>query len=50
MKTFSGMTGLAITIGSVATLAILMFRSARIDWSTKFKKPVQGSPPILSAS
>lgn len=47
---FPGMTGLAITIGSVATLAILMFRSARIDWSTRFKKPAQVPPPILSAS
>jgi Inner membrane protein CreD len=47
---FPGMTGLAITIGSVATLAILMFRSARIDWSTKFKKPAQVPPPILSVS
>ena len=42
-----GPTGLAITIGAVATLSILMFRSARIDWSVRFKKanPV---PPSLS--
>ena len=32
-----GLTGLAITIGAIATLAILMFRSARIDWSSRFK-------------
>ena len=33
-----GLTGLAITIGAVATLAILMFRSARINWSDRFSK------------
>ena len=39
-----GLTGLAITIGAVATLAILMFRSARIDWSSRFTKS-QPAPP-----
>ena len=41
-----GLTGLAITIGAVATLAILMFRSARIDWSARFKKSATVPPPI----
>jgi hypothetical protein len=41
-----GLTGLAITLGAVATLAILMFRSARIDWSTRFAKPRQSPPPL----
>jgi Inner membrane protein CreD len=35
---FPGLTGLAITIGAIATLAILMFRSAKIDWTTRFQK------------
>jgi hypothetical protein len=35
---FPGLTGLAITVCAVATLAILMFRSARIDWGTRFGK------------
>jgi hypothetical protein len=45
-----GLTGLAITIGAVATLAMLMFRSARIDWSIRFRKanPVPPSPPMAS--
>ncbi len=47
---FPGLTGLAITIGAVATLAILMFRSARIDWSTKFKKAALVPPPMQRAS
>jgi hypothetical protein len=34
---FQGFTGLAITIGAVATLALLMAFSARTDWSAKFK-------------
>lgn len=35
---FPGLTGLAITLLAVATLAILMFRSAKIDWTTRFQK------------
>ncbi len=41
-----GLTGLAITLGAVATLAILMFRSARIDWSSRFTPPRQTPPPL----
>lgn len=42
-----GLTGLAITLGAVATLAILMFRSARIDWSSRFTTPPRKTPPPL---
>lgn len=34
-----GVTGLTITIGSVATLAMLMKVTAQIDWSALFAKP-----------
>ncbi len=33
---FEGLTGLTITIGAIATLAILMVTTARINWATKF--------------
>ena len=33
---FDGLTGLTITIGAIATLALLMRVTARIDWSEKF--------------
>ena len=42
-----GLTGLAITIGAVATLGILMFRSARIDWASRFTTPPRKTPPPL---
>lgn len=32
---FDGLTGLAITIGAIVTLAILMVATARIDWSQR---------------
>lgn len=31
-----GMTGLTVTIGSILTLAALMYATARLDWSTVF--------------
>ncbi|KAF0208816.1 MAG: inner membrane CreD family protein [Actinomycetota bacterium] len=36
---FEGLTGLAITIGSVITLAYFMVKTARVDWETIFGKP-----------
>ncbi len=33
---FPGYTGLIITIGSILTLAVLMFVTARVDWASKF--------------
>ena len=38
---FDGLTGITITIGSIATLALLMMLTARVDWEQIFKaKPV----------
>lgn len=38
---FEGYTGLAITIGSVLTLAYFMTKTARVDWETVFvRKPL----------
>jgi hypothetical protein len=36
---FEGLTGLAITIGSVITLGYFMIKTARVDWGTVFSKP-----------
>jgi len=36
---FEGLTGLAITIGSVVTLGYFMIKTARVDWETVFNKP-----------
>jgi hypothetical protein len=33
---FKGLTGLAITIGAVATLCVLMQATARIEWKAVF--------------
>jgi len=33
---FQGYTGLIITVGSILTLAVLMFATARVDWANKF--------------
>ena len=34
---FDGLTGLTITIGAIATLALLMIATARVNWSEIFK-------------
>jgi hypothetical protein len=34
---YPGYTGLIITVGAVATLAVLMFATARVDWAGKFR-------------
>ena len=37
---FDGLSGITITIGAIATLALLMINTARMDWSALFgKKP-----------
>lgn len=42
---FDGLSGLTITLGAVATLAILMISTAKVDWSEKFaRKPVLPVP------
>lgn len=37
---FEGITGLAITVGAVLTLAFFMARTARVDWETVFAPKV----------
>jgi inner membrane protein involved in colicin E2 resistance len=42
---FKGLTGLAITIGAIATLFVLMQATARIDWNDVFaRRAAPGSP------
>lgn len=36
---FDGLTGLTITMGAIATLAILMRVTASVNWSSKFQNP-----------
>ncbi len=36
---FEGLTGLAVTIGSVITLGYFMAKTAHVDWETVFSKP-----------
>jgi hypothetical protein len=33
---FEGLTGLAITIGAIITLALLMAATAKVNWADKF--------------
>jgi hypothetical protein len=39
---FEGLTGIAVTIGSVATLAFFMAKTARVDWERVFRRPESG--------
>lgn len=41
---FEGFTGLAITIGSVLTLAFFMWKTAHLDWDKVFTRPVRPVP------
>jgi len=43
---FRGFTGLAITIGAVATLFVAMQATGRIRWSERFSPQPVGPPPI----
>ena len=36
---FKGLTGLAVTIGSIVTLFVIMQMTGRINWEEKFAKP-----------
>jgi inner membrane protein involved in colicin E2 resistance len=38
---FEGYTGLTVTIGSIVTLFVLMQATARVDWSTVFRRQVR---------
>ena len=44
---FDGLSGLTITIGAIATLALLMIATAKVDWATKFRRPAPIRPPHL---
>ena len=41
---FEGLTGLAIAIGSVLTLAYFMARTAHVDWDAVFRRPPRPAP------
>lgn len=41
---FEGVTGLAITVGSVLTLAFFMGKTARLDWDGVFARPERPVP------
>jgi hypothetical protein len=41
---FEGITGLAITIGSVLTLAFFMWKTASVDWDAAFARPPRPIP------
>jgi hypothetical protein len=45
---FEGMTGLTITIGAIATLAVLMVTTAKVNWATKFGQPPPLPVPAVS--
>jgi hypothetical protein len=40
---FQGLTGLTITIGAIATLAVLMITTAKVNWGNKFDPNAQPS-------
>ncbi|MRS12774.1 MAG: hypothetical protein EG823_06855 [Actinobacteria bacterium] len=42
---FRGFTGLAVTIGSVLTLAYFMLKTAHVDWERAFMRQPQYAPP-----
>jgi hypothetical protein len=47
---FEGLTGLAVTIGSVVTLGYYMARTAKVDWDTVFQrapKPASVAPAFV---
>lgn len=45
---FEGLTGITITVGAIATLALLMGFTARIDWNKALRSP--GVPPRMPAT
>jgi len=47
---FDGLTGLTITLGAIATLALLMIATARIDWTTRFGRPRRSTPPPIPSA
>lgn len=45
---FEGLTGIAIAIGSVLTLAYFMFKTARVDWERVFAREKRAAEPTPS--
>lgn len=45
---FDGLTGLTITLGAIATLAMLMITTAKVNWSEKFAG--KSRPPAMPQS
>lgn len=43
---FEGLTGLTITIGAIATLALLMFFTAGIDWNSALRRRATPPPAV----
>lgn len=43
---FDGLSGLTITLGAIATLAILMVSTAKVDWSQKFSRQPKLPNPV----
>jgi inner membrane protein involved in colicin E2 resistance len=46
---FKGYTGLAVTIGSIATLFVVMQMTGRINWSERFARASPTPPPPVPA-
>ncbi|MBV8586257.1 MAG: inner membrane CreD family protein [Verrucomicrobia bacterium] len=44
-----GYSGLTITVGSILTLAFLMIATAKVDWSQRFSRRPQITPPPITA-
>jgi len=44
-----GYSGLTITVGSILTLAFLMIATAKVDWSQRFSRRTQITPPPITA-
>lgn len=42
---FSGVTGLTLAVGSIATLALVMHATAKVDWNEVFAKCKKSTPP-----
>jgi len=42
---FEGLTGLAVTVGSVLTLGYYMTKTAKVDWDEVFKRTPRPTPP-----
>jgi hypothetical protein len=43
---FEGLTGLAVTLGSVATLGYYMAKTAKVDWDEVFKRAPKPAPAM----